>query len=360
MEFLRDLEAFQIERTGTFVLAGVILLVMILERKMPYTKEVNFFRKDFWMDLLWYTLIQSYLLKLFIFDLVILPFKNYMGWSGVGWISHWPIWFLVFLFLVTHDFYIYWFHRWQHHNKWLWKTHEAHHSVRDVDWLAGSRSHPLEIFINQTIEFAPIILLLDSKTAAIIVPAKAFLDAVWGIWIHSNIDLKLGKAIYVINGPEMHQWHHANHKEVFYANYATKFSFFDWLFGTAFLPEKRPVKWPILKPLGFGLPYRFPDTYLGQTIYSFYKVKIDKLNTLHFIHLLNNIKLRLPKRVHLKLRSWFNYIFSNNSFPYQLDDQKRKCPHCLSEINKYFDKNIQIHQCSKCGVVLEKKSEFVN
>jgi len=62
-------------------------------------------------------------------------------------------------FLVTHDLYIYLFHRLQHASKILWRTHEAHHSGKEVDFLAGSRSNALEIIINQTIEFAPIIIL---------------------------------------------------------------------------------------------------------------------------------------------------------------------------------------------------------
>ena len=65
----------------------------------------------------------------------------------------------VLFFLLTHDLYIYLFHRWQHANKWLWRTHEAHHSTKEVDFLAGTRSHALEILVNQTIEFAPIVLL---------------------------------------------------------------------------------------------------------------------------------------------------------------------------------------------------------
>ena len=62
-------------------------------------------------------------------------------------------------FFVVHDFYIYWFHRLQHRSAILWRIHEAHHATPEVDWLSGSRSHALEILINQTVEFAPIFLL---------------------------------------------------------------------------------------------------------------------------------------------------------------------------------------------------------
>ena len=87
---------------------------------------------------------------------------------------------------------MYWMHRFQHNNKYLWRTHEAHHSVREVDFLAGSRSHFSEILINQTIEFAPIFFLLDIESAMYMYPAKALLDAVWGMWTHANVNVNTG------------------------------------------------------------------------------------------------------------------------------------------------------------------------
>jgi sterol desaturase/sphingolipid hydroxylase (fatty acid hydroxylase superfamily) len=135
-----------------------------------------------------------------------------------------------------------------------------------VDWIAGSRSHALEIIINQTIEFAPIILLGANP---IVVPIKACIDAVWGMYIHSNIDVRSGKWQYFINGPEMHQWHHAETKETYFANYATKFAFWDWMFGTAYLPNKKPIE--------FGLPYKYPKDYFLQHAFSVKRFDEDSL-----------------------------------------------------------------------------------
>src|SRR5262249_414267 len=128
------------------------------------------------------------------------------------------------------------FHRLQHANRWLWRTHEAHHSGRDVDWLSGSRSHAVEILINQTIEYAPIVLLGADADVALM---KALLAAICGMYIHSNIDVRAGWLQYVLNGPQMHRWHHATDtdREV---NFATKIAVWDWLFGTAYLPKEKP------------------------------------------------------------------------------------------------------------------------
>ncbi len=254
--------------------------IIILERLYPYRKGLQFFRDGFWLDFVWYSLIQSYLLKILIFDLIILPVDERFSLSRLQLISDWHIGWQVLFFLITHDLYIYWFHRLQHTNKILWRTHEAHHSCKNVDWLAGSRSHSVEILINQTIEFAPIILLGANPA---VVPIKAMIDAVWGMYIHSNIDVKSGKWQYVINGPEMHQWHHANDRRIFYKNYSTKFAFWDWIFGTAFLPKNE-------KPGEYGLYYEYPEDYFLQHAYAFKRFDYKKLYEKPFFN--NLFKLR--------------------------------------------------------------------
>lgn len=256
----------RVETITFLILISSAATIIWLERKYPYRKGLPFFREGFWVDLVWYTLIQSFFLKILIFEYIIQPVNVKFGWSSLQLISHWPIWVQVLFFLFTHDLYIYWFHRWQHNSKILWRTHEAHHSVKEVDWIAGSRSHVIEIVINQTIEFAPIILLGANP---MVVPIKACIDAVWGMYIHSNIDVRSGKWQYFINGPEMHQWHHAETKETYFANYATKFAFWDWMFGTAYLPNKKPIE--------FGLPYKYPKDYFLQHAFSVKRFDEDEL-----------------------------------------------------------------------------------
>ena len=274
---------YNIQIITTSILVFWICIVVTLEHYFPYTKGLKLFRKGWWIDLVWYTFIQSFFLTIVINDYIITPIKTHLGLAEAGILSHLPMWSLVLIFLFTHDFYIYWFHRFQHHNKLFWRTHEAHHSNTEVDWLAGSRSHILEIIINQTVEFAPIVLLVDTHTAAILVPIKALMDAVWGIWIHSNIDVHTGRLQYIINGPEMHQWHHSNHQEVFYSNYGTKFAFWDWIFGTAFLPGLNPFKYQFLKPQTFGLPYDYPRDYFMQHWFSFQRFDVKKVESISWL-----------------------------------------------------------------------------
>jgi sterol desaturase/sphingolipid hydroxylase (fatty acid hydroxylase superfamily) len=284
-------------------ISGLILLMtpfvfILLERYFPYQKGLSIFRKGFWIDFLWYTLIQSFFLKILIFDYIIAPSEVALGIDKTGYISHWPLWAIVLFFVITHDFYIYWFHRFQHSNPWFWRTHEAHHSVENVDWLAGSRSHVVEIIINQTIEFLPIFFLLDVQTAAIVVPIKALIDALWGQFIHANIDVKLGRLGYLINGPELHQWHHADHAEVYHANFSTKLALWDWMFGTIYKPG--------FKPRRFGVWYRFPRGWAEQHVFSIFRFKVSDWEDQGIGKQINNLRINLLNRMRPWLpKSWF-------------------------------------------------------
>jgi sterol desaturase/sphingolipid hydroxylase (fatty acid hydroxylase superfamily) len=255
-----DLESIRIYSIIIIVAAAAIII--ILERIIPYTKGQKFFREGFFNDFVMYTFVQSYILGIIISYLIEL-IDNSTNLSRMKLISDFPILLQLLFFVVTHDFYIYWFHRFQHKSKLFWRTHEAHHTNVHIDWLAGSRSHSIEILINQTVEFAPLILLGAPPEVAVL---KGTVSAVWGMYIHSNIDVKSGKLQYLINGPEMHRWHHSdrNH-DAYNKNFGTKLAIWDWLFGTAYLP-------PGKKPEFYGLSeVDFPKNYFKQQTFAFRK-----------------------------------------------------------------------------------------
>lgn len=238
------------------ILFGGVLLI-VLERIRPHTKGQALFREGFLTDLAFYSLFQSYILGIVIFGFIQWV-DGHTSLERFDLIRSQSLGVQLLMFLILHDLYIYWFHRWQHASPFLWRIHEAHHSTRDVDWLSGSRSHSLEILINQTVEFIPIILLASPEIAVI----KGGVDALWGMYIHSNIDVRSGWLQRIINGPEMHRWHHADDPRSHNRNFATKLAVWDWLFGTAYLPDTE-------KPTKYGLHDDFPTGYLRQHLHAF-------------------------------------------------------------------------------------------
>ena len=234
----------------------VALILIALERRWPYTRGQRFLRAGICVDLIGYALVQSYLLGLVIAH-VSAWLDGVTGLSRLHLVSAWPVGVQVAFFVITHDLYIYSFHRLQHRSPLLWRIHEAHHATADVDWLSGARSHAFEILINQTVEFAPIVLLGAAPQVTLI---KLTLDSIWGMYIHANIDVRSGRLQWIINGPEMHRWHHAIEIRDG-VNFATKFAWWDWLFGTALRPAG--------KPSGFGITEPFPSGYWAQQVYAF-------------------------------------------------------------------------------------------
>lgn len=243
------------------IVASAVALIL-LERRFPYEPKQRLIREGFFTDLIGYGLLQSYVLGLLISGFILFLDRK-TGWSHLGIVSGLPIPAQLAFFFVTHDFYIYWFHRLQHVSSVLWRIHEAHHSVNDVDWLSGTRSHVFEICINQTIEFAPIVLLGAAPQVAIL---KATLDAVWGMYIHSNLNVRSGRLQYVINGPEMHRWHHARDLAAPGKNYGTKLAIWDHLFGTAYRPPGKPARYGLDEP---AYPRSGFFSYVAQHVYSF-------------------------------------------------------------------------------------------
>jgi sterol desaturase/sphingolipid hydroxylase (fatty acid hydroxylase superfamily) len=228
----------QVLCTGLIVVAG--LTMTVLERALPYKSGQALFRRGFVLDFAVYSLLQSYVVGLLV-AWVVERVDNSFDASSLHLIGWLPVPLQIVFFLILHDFLLYWFHRLQHASPQLWLTHEPHHSNVEVDWVAGSRASPFEILITETMKYLPMVLL---GAMPFVVVAKGTIDAIWGMYLHSNIDVRSGALQYVINGPEMHRWHHAIDVDALNKNLATKFAVWDWIFGTAWLPrDRRPCRY---------------------------------------------------------------------------------------------------------------------
>jgi sterol desaturase/sphingolipid hydroxylase (fatty acid hydroxylase superfamily) len=243
---------------GPCIILAAVAAFVLLERRFPYDRQ-PLLRAGFADDFFFYAIAQSWVLALVI-GWIIRAADEGTGLSRLRLVGGWPVWAQLGFFVVSHDLYIYWFHRWQHASPTLWRLHEAHHSATAVDWLTSTRSHALEILVNQTVEFAPMILLGAAPQVPLV---KSVIGAVWGMYIHANLGVRMGWFQLVLNGPEAHRWHHALDPDAQGRNYATKLALWDRLFGTAYLPKAR-------RPSGYGLgDVPFPRGYLAQQLIAF-------------------------------------------------------------------------------------------
>ena len=156
------------------------------------------------------------------------------GWAAKDGIQAWvrdlPLPAAVFLIILVADLVQYWTHRAYHEIPTLWRLHAVHHSVKSMDWLAGSRQHFLELLITRTLVLAPIFVLGFSKSVIDIYIVIVGFQAVFN---HANVSVRLGPLRYVIVTPNFHHWHHSQDDAAIDRNYAAHLAFLDYLFGTA-------------------------------------------------------------------------------------------------------------------------------
>jgi sterol desaturase/sphingolipid hydroxylase (fatty acid hydroxylase superfamily) len=158
----------------------------------------------------------------------------------------------------------YWTHRAYHEVPLLWRLHAVHHSVKSMDWLAGSRQHVIELLITRTLVLAPIYVLGFSKE---VIDAYIVIVGFQAVFNHANVSVRLGPLRYVIVTPNFHHWHHSQDKEALDRNYAAHFAFLDYLFGTAVRSDREwPEAYGVLGdyvPNGFFKQLTFPFTWKG-------------------------------------------------------------------------------------------------
>ena len=143
------------------------------------------------------------------------------------------------------DICIYWGHRLSHKYDFLWRFHKVHHTAERLDWLAAYREHPLDNIYTRVIENLPALVLgFPMETIA----GFVLFRGLWGLFIHSNVNITLGPLAYIIGSPRLHHWHHDKHRHEG-CNFANLSPLMDLMFGTYYDPGKEPEEYGIVEPV---------------------------------------------------------------------------------------------------------------
>ncbi len=264
MEFLVSLLAFVTGVAGQAwselpgaALAFVIFFAAFLPLERLFARhDQPIFRKEYGIDfaffagqyLVWAGLVSGALAFVHA-SLDALPAQTFsfpmLAWRS--WIRELPIWIQIPVAVLLGDFIIYWGHRLSHRVAFLWRFHRVHHTAERLDWLAAYREHPLDNLYTRFLENVPVVLLgFSLESAAGLVAFRG----VWGLFIHSNVQLPLGPLRFVLGSPQLHHWHHdpeigARH------NFANLMPIMDLIFGTYYGPQGRS---PTVYGTGEGEP----------------------------------------------------------------------------------------------------------
>jgi sterol desaturase/sphingolipid hydroxylase (fatty acid hydroxylase superfamily) len=254
-----------------WMLLDLLLMTLIfipLELFFPKNKNQTKFHAEWRTDLVYFIISHLFIQVFGIISQK--PAILFFGWIGLDklhlWIQQLPFLVALVLTFVVTDMFQYWAHRIFHNHVYLWRFHSVHHSTQHMDWLAGSRTHFVDIFFTRAMAFVPLYVL--GFPPAVFNIYIVFI-AIHAVLIHSNTRINFGFLKYIFATPQYHHWHHCEDPKHYGKNFATVFPFIDMMFGTYYLPGN-------VWPEGTGVhESQFPKGFIKQTIYPFTKSPFD-------------------------------------------------------------------------------------
>lgn len=188
-------------------------------------------------------------------------FFGELGLDGLqAWVKEIPFVPQLLLAMFTADLLQWTGHMLFHKIPFLWRFHAVHHSTKNIDWLAGSRTHFVDLIIVRAMTFMPIYILgLDMN----VFTAYLVIAGIQAVLAHSNTRINFGFLRYIIVTPQYHHWHHSAEEKAYDKNFAIHFPIIDMMFGTYYKSGK---DWP--QETGLG-EVRFPKGFVKQFIYPF-------------------------------------------------------------------------------------------
>lgn len=247
-----------------FFILNLLLFAFIfiaIEKLFGRKKDQLIFRREWHTDLIYFTFNHILIgIFLIVVNSFVAQFEFALSVPVQSFIQSLHIVVQFFLVMLVADIVQYWSHRAYHEIPFLWKFHAVHHSSEVMDWIAGSRLHIVELLLTRSLIFLPLVLLGFDTLA---VNAYVAFVAFQAVFDHANVSVNPSFLKYVFVTPNFHHWHHSQDREALDKNYASHFSFLDYLFGTAVDSQKMwPERYGVL---GGYVPHGF----LKQFIWPF-------------------------------------------------------------------------------------------
>lgn len=150
--------------------------------------------------------------------------------------------------VLASDFTTYWVHRLHHEHPVLWPFHKLHHSAETMTPLTFARKHPVyDLFraLSNAAIVGPVQGLIFAAFGIVDVAVILGVNAAYALfhWLgsnlrHTHIWISYGPIINrILISPAQHQIHHSSAVTHHNKNYGEVFAFWDWVFGTLYIPE---------------------------------------------------------------------------------------------------------------------------
>lgn len=241
-----------------------VVIFVPLERLLPQRPNQRIFRKH-WLNDVVYLIVNSILIRtglLLVIAAAIVAIQIAVPQSIGLLVRQQPLWVQAIEAIVIADVGFYLAHRAFHAVPFLWKFHAIHHSIKELDWLAAHRVHPVDQILTSALSYLPLFALGFSAPAIII-------QVITYQWqshlIHSNTRLGFGPLRWIFASPQFHHWHHANERAAYDTNFSAQLTLMDALAGTLRMPKTMPTKYGVDDPV--------PNLYHQQLVYPLMPAK---------------------------------------------------------------------------------------
>ncbi|MEM9339287.1 MAG: sterol desaturase family protein [Bacteroidota bacterium] len=183
-----------------------------------------------------------------IFGLIIVSIIPIIQANNIG-ILNWlnlPFWVAFPIAIMAFDLITqYTAHYLLHKVKWMWKLHLVHHSDTKVDATTGTRQHPIEYILRETLAVFTIFIF---GVPFVWYLFYRLITVFFTYWTHSNVGLPrwLDRALsYVIITPLTHKFHHHFERPWTDTNFGNVLSIWDRLFGTFVYGDPDKIKYGV-------------------------------------------------------------------------------------------------------------------
>jgi lathosterol oxidase len=225
-----------------FLLDLLLMTVVFVpvERFWPLHPEQKTFRQDWTTDAFYF--LATHLPAQLLTFLMVLPALAASKWLAIprfqAFVGSWPYVVQLVAAIFVADFAQYFVHRMFHTVPFLWRFHSIHHSIKTMDWIAGSRSHFIDIVLTRGLIMIP--LMLCGFPQSVLAGYLVFVSF-HATFSHTDFRPRPTRLEPYFVTVRYHHWHHAAHPEAVDVNFAIHFPIIDRLFGTYHLPKDA---WP--------------------------------------------------------------------------------------------------------------------
>ena len=180
-EFLTDMPEKKIQ---TIFLFGIFVLQYLLEHVFPQAKKNNNLKNEGFNLLI--AVVNAALL--FIPSIWMVQWLSIIDKNDLGLLQQFtiPFWAQLFITIIVMDLAMYWWHRFNHTQRFLWRFHSFHHKDEMMNTTTALRFHGVELVFSVIFKSA-VFLLMGFFFLPVLIYETIFFLAI--VIHHSNISI---------------------------------------------------------------------------------------------------------------------------------------------------------------------------